>query len=95
MNDQTSQSGLPITMCGISCIVALQNSRHQLKDPGPLPNGIEGAEIDGDLGHNKLAKELDDSLELIKHRGPDSRGQWISSDKRVGPLTSYHLVIPP
>lgn len=78
-------------MCGFSCILALQNSNHKLKDPGPLPNGVQGAEINGDAHHNRLAKELDDSLEMIKHRGPDSRGQWISSDKRVGPLASYIL----
>ena len=74
-------------MCGISCILALQQAHHKPKDPGNLQHEIEGVEINGDLEHNKLAKELDDSLELIKHRGPDSRGQWISSDKRVGPLT--------
>ncbi|KAF2090147.1 asparagine synthase [Saccharata proteae CBS 121410] len=30
-----------------------------------------------------LSRELDGSLELIKHRGPDSRGHWISPDNRV------------
>ncbi|KAL1981504.1 hypothetical protein VTN96DRAFT_2533 [Rasamsonia emersonii] len=29
-------------------------------------------------------KEIDDSLEIVKHRGPDARGQWISPDGRVG-----------
>jgi len=73
-------------MCGISCILSLQHSHHRLKDPGHLPNGIQGIELNGDSDRNKLAKELDDSLDLIRHRGPDARGQWISSDKRVGPL---------
>ena len=27
---------------------------------------------------------LDSSLDSIKHRGPDARGQWISADSRVG-----------
>lgn len=27
---------------------------------------------------------LDSSLDSIKHRGPDARGQWISTDGRVG-----------
>lgn len=72
-------------MCGISCIVALQNSHHQSKHSGSA-EAIEGIELNGDPQHNKLAKELDESLEMIKHRGPDSRGQWISEDKRVGPL---------
>ena len=67
--------------------MSLQHSHHRLKATGNLPNGIEGVELNGDDDYNKLAKELDDSLDLIKHRGPDARGQWISPDKRVGPLT--------
>lgn len=39
------------------------------------------------------SKEIDDSLEIVKHRGPDARGQWISPDGRVGkslcPYISY------
>lgn len=73
-------------MCGISCILSLQHSHHHIRDPGQLPNGLEGVELNGDVEFNGLAKELDESLELIKHRGPDARGQWISPDKRVGPL---------
>lgn len=78
-------------MCGISCILALRHAHHSVKDAGALPNGLKGATINGDVDENNLAKELDDSLEMIKHRGPDSRGQWISPDKRVGPLTFSHL----
>lgn len=74
-------------MCGISCIVTLQKSRHKPKEPASLPNGIQAAELNGDADHNRLAKKLDASLEMIKHRGPDSRGQWISEDNRVGPPT--------
>lgn len=74
-------------MCGISCILSLQHSHHHLKDAGHLPNGIQGIELNGDTDRMRLAKELDESLDLIKHRGPDARGQWISPDKRVGPLT--------
>jgi len=73
-------------MCGISCILSLQNSHHHVRDPGQLPDGLEGIQLNGDVEFNGLAKELDESLELIKHRGPDARGQWISPDKRVGPL---------
>ncbi|KAL0489540.1 asparagine synthase [Acrasis kona] len=32
---------------------------------------------------SEINKELDASLDLIKHRGPDSRGIWISEDGRV------------
>jgi asparagine synthase (glutamine-hydrolysing) len=31
-----------------------------------------------------LEKTLESSLDVIKHRGPDSRGHWISEDCRVG-----------
>lgn len=74
-------------MCGISCILSLQHSHHHLRDCGTLPNGLEGIELNEDADYNKLAKEVDESLDMIKHRGPDARGQWISGDKRVGPLT--------
>ena len=32
----------------------------------------------------KLESEIDDSLDLVQHRGPDARGKWVSSDCRVG-----------
>jgi asparagine synthase (glutamine-hydrolysing) len=36
--------------------------------------------------HNKreLEDEVEESLEIVKHRGPDARGKWISRDRRVG-----------
>ncbi|KAK4964254.1 hypothetical protein LTR28_003906, partial [Elasticomyces elasticus] len=68
-------------MCGISCILTLQNSSHEHADPGALPNGHD-YQTNGDADRSRLAKELDESLESIKHRGPDSRGQWISDNKR-------------
>lgn len=60
-------------MCGISCIIKLD--RGQGHDAHCLNDT------------KTLEKQLDDSLELIKHRGPDSRGQWISSDNKVGTLS--------
>ncbi|KAL2350834.1 asparagine synthase [Cryomyces antarcticus] len=70
-------------MCGISCILTLEHSSHTLKERGHLPPGVNGVSVNGDEASTKLAKELDASLELIVHRGPDSRGQWISPDNRV------------
>lgn len=35
------------------------------------------------IDRTQLSQELSASLEAIKHRGPDSRGQWISDDNRV------------
>ncbi|KAL1297569.1 hypothetical protein AAFC00_006136 [Neodothiora populina] len=72
-------------MCGISCILALQNHAcdHHLTSTQDRSNGpIQGIELNGDVEHDAIAHELDASLEQIKHRGPDSRGQWISPDKR-------------
>jgi len=74
-------------MCGISVIVALEGNTHDLsKQPnGVYPDGVDGVDIHEDKNAAKLARELDESLDMIVHRGPDSRGQWISDDKRVGP----------
>lgn len=57
-------------MCGISVIVALE--RH----------GRRHASRD----KAETSQRLTTSLEQIRHRGPDSQGQWISHDGRVGPL---------
>ncbi|KEQ78711.1 asparagine synthase [Aureobasidium pullulans EXF-150] len=70
-------------MCGISCILALQHSHHKLPELAQVKKAIPGVQTNGDADHTKLAAELDASLDQIKHRGPDSRGQWISNDKRV------------
>ena len=57
-------------MCGISAIIALHGFNAT----------ANGAENDAET----LSTKLNESLEMIKHRGPDSRGQWISKDNRVG-----------
>lgn len=79
-------------MCGISVIVALQGHHHhhdQHIASDTVTNGINGVHTNGngpeDGARAKIAKELDQSLDQIAHRGPDSRGQWISEDKRIGP----------
>jgi asparagine synthase (glutamine-hydrolysing) len=40
----------------------------------------------GPLATNRggLSKVLEESLDTIKHRGPDANGHWISEDCRVG-----------
>lgn len=74
-------------MCGIVCVVALQGVSHELqsKPNGHISNGVNGLHLKDDDYGLRLAKEIDSSLDMIDHRGPDSRGQWISDDKRVGP----------
>jgi asparagine synthase (glutamine-hydrolysing) len=33
---------------------------------------------------DSLGKKIDESLNTIKHRGPDSNGYWISDNERIG-----------
>lgn len=79
-------------MCGISCIVALETCTYKPKEQH-LSQGVQGIQLNNDVERTAIAAELDASLELIKHRGPDSRGQWISPDKRVGTLTGVLVKI--
>jgi len=67
------------TMCGITAILALKDSA--------------GSSYDCHANHDILAKDIDNSLEIVKHRGPDARGQWISAARDVGKLSlvSYSL----
>jgi asparagine synthetase B (glutamine-hydrolysing) len=61
-------------MCGISTIVTLAAT------PISVPNEIDGTHT----YERALEKELDASLNRITHRGPDSRGTWISKQGQVG-----------
>ncbi|KAK5265284.1 hypothetical protein LTR96_009186 [Exophiala xenobiotica] len=54
-------------MCGISCVVALGDRTRRLNDEDK----------------KKIEGRLSNSLEQIRHRGPDSTGTWISQDGRV------------
>jgi len=78
-----------IRMCGISCIVALQKSAPPTSSHKRTFSGGEKVQTNGVHSRTSLSEELDRSLETIKHRGPDSRGQWLSSDGRIGPLKQY------
>ena len=66
-------------MCGISAIIALA-------DPPQ-----DGHRLRGDEKEVVLTREMEDSLQLIKHRGPDFSGIWVSTDQRIG-MTSPSLV---
>ena len=59
-------------MCGISAIVALA-------DPAQDDHRLKVNNDD-----DALTREMEDSLQLIKHRGPDSSGIWINPDQRIG-----------
>lgn len=56
-------------VCGISVVFDIERS---------------GSRGGNDEARRMLHEELDKSLEAIKHRGPDSRGIWISDDNYVG-----------
>lgn len=72
-------------MCGISCILALeghsQHSHHHQEQPH-----TNGDTTTSERKH--LLRSLDQSLDKIKHRGPDARGHWLSEDNRVGTLVT-------
>lgn len=54
-----------------------------LRQRTTYPNGVNGFSK-AQTSKTSLSQELDDNLEVISHRGPDSRGQWISKEKHVG-----------
>ena len=82
-------------MCGISVIVSLQGHHDERRSNATsiAPSSKEGVDITDNRSASFIAKELDASLDLIAHRGPDSRGQWISPDKRVGQEPCFPIAI--
>jgi asparagine synthase (glutamine-hydrolysing) len=75
-------------MCGISCVFGLK-----AHSPEPHQHQTNGY-ANGDAHmqeRKKLLRDLDQSLDKIKHRGPDSRGYWLSADNRVGTLVVISL----
>jgi asparagine synthase (glutamine-hydrolysing) len=75
-------------MCGISCVFGLKTH-----SPGQQLHQTNGhANGDTHMKERKeLLRDLDQSLDKIKHRGPDSRGHWLSADNRVGTLVVISL----
>ncbi|PWY83434.1 asparagine synthetase [Aspergillus heteromorphus CBS 117.55] len=59
-------------MCGLTAFLALSG--------GPNCPGSEDASKEAP----DLRSQVGESLDLIKHRGPDARGHWFSGDRRVG-----------
>lgn len=83
-------------MCGISCILTQEHPSHTGQQPiaNGTPNGLpNGFHTKHDTTRSAISHELNASLDQIRHRGPDSRGQWISDDNRVGPLLSSPLTV--
>lgn len=56
-------------MCGISAFIT-----HPGHSRSPVLNGDA----------KQVVEELETSLDLIAHRGPDARGRWFSDNHHVG-----------
>lgn len=85
-------------MCGISCILQVKPAAklNEQSNGMPVVNGVDHELPDGPHPNgtkSELATQLNASLDCIEHRGPDSRGQWVSEDERVGKLTSSRLAV--
>ncbi|KAF1964823.1 glutamine-hydrolyzing asparagine synthase [Bimuria novae-zelandiae CBS 107.79] len=65
-------------MCGISCVITLKGNA-----PKPHSYGAQNLSQVYELERAHLSKQMEDSLEVIKHRGPDARGYWFSDHNRV------------
>ena len=67
-------------MCGTSAIVGLADQ------------GQDGHVLEGD-NQDSLTREMEDSLQLIRHRGPDFSEIWISPDQRIQYLFDFLIHI--
>lgn len=68
-------------MCGISTIVVLPRSVHD----GSLKSHDDAGRPDETSStRQRLQSEMQESLNVIKHRGPDASGVWTSEDERIG-----------
>lgn len=65
-------------MCGISAIVSLHRSNG-------ITSNDQSDRTDGSSNKEALTRQMQESLDTIKHRGPDSSGIWISDDEDIGP----------
>lgn len=77
-------------MCGISTIVVLR--RPEAEQNGNLSNGIHHDQLEPTPVPAKqlLHDEMQESLDIIKHRGPDASGVWVSDDERIGKMQVQH-----
>lgn len=57
-------------MCGLTAFLA--------------QHGAPGSEENGRVPTYNTEEALEASMEIVKHRGPDARGHWVSDDSQVG-----------
>jgi hypothetical protein len=72
---------------------AFQTSLFPEQDPQPTrPSAFDNPfpfiepKVCRSIERQRVFQDLKASLDMIKHRGPDSRNHWISDDNRVGML---------
>ena len=78
-------------MCGITAVLNLASRHSEIGSANhrPLDTGRkEESEVHGSQSSNdvvgSLQHQINNSLDIIKHRGPDSHGSWISDDGKTG-----------
>ena len=78
-------------MCGVTAVLNLANCHGEIKSSSQRPQDKgtkDETEVHESQSSNHVAESLQDqlnnSLDIIKHRGPDSHGSWISDDSRIG-----------
>lgn len=73
-------------MCGISTLVVL--SHPNAEQNGDFFNNSHhgGPEPTSHPAKQRLQDEMHESLDIIKHRGPDASGVWVSDDERIGTM---------
>lgn len=76
MVDGTLPRSLFATMGGVTAFLALRGK-----------SGEDAKRLD-----ENLDKALEQSLDIIKHRGPDAQGQWMSDDRSVGKAALPHVL---
>ncbi|KAL9055061.1 MAG: hypothetical protein Q9206_003291 [Seirophora lacunosa] len=91
----TSYSTVTRIMCGITAVVQLVGPSGEFHANGDLESKrklADGVSYQHDPHSISVEEQLDRSLAAIDHRGPDSRGVWVSDDGNIG-LGSCRLEI--
>lgn len=65
-------------MCGLTAFLALQ--------------GLPASRESSHEHTSNMEVALEASMEIVKHRGPDARGHWLSDDLQVG---KWFSLFPP
>ena len=81
-------------MCGITAVVTLAGRQEAQAPEDHDVRSSANIYANGHSPKETLSSQLMQSLESIQHRGPDSNGEWISTNGLVG-LSLQHLLLDP